>query len=293
MKLVRAWTLLATLLLSSTMLALVTIDGVANAGGVTDATIELPSGKVFYRDSGGKGVPIVLLHASSGNSLLWEYQMPAFAAAGYRAIAIDYRGLNGRGSISTLIDELSNKLNLDKFHLLGTAAGGGMALQYALSHAEKLRSLIVADSVGVVQDKDYVDLGSRLRPSPSFYQLPLDFRELGPSYRAANPEGVKHWLALIGNETPPSSGAGGVGGSGTTRGSGVTPVTWAKLETFKVPTLLMTGDADLYTPPSVLRMFSVHMKQAETAIIPESGHSSYWENPDIFNRTVLAFISKY
>jgi hypothetical protein len=35
-------------------------------------------------------------------------------------------------------------------------------------------------------------------------------------------------------------------------------VTWAKLEIPKVPTLLLTGDADLYTPPSVLRMFAAH-----------------------------------
>jgi pimeloyl-ACP methyl ester carboxylesterase len=60
-----------------------------------------------------------------------------------------------------------------------------------------------------------------------------------------------------------------------------------------VPTLLITGDADLYTPPSVLRMFIAHMKDAESAIIPESGHSAYWENPEVFNRTVLGFIGRH
>ena len=70
-------------------------------------------------------------------------------------------------------------------------------------------------------------------------------------------------------------------------------VTWAKLETLKVPTLLMTGDADLYTPPSVLRMFTARMPHAETAVIVETGHSSYWENSQAFNAVVLAFIRKH
>ena len=75
--------------------------------------------------------------------------------------------------------------------------------------------------------------------------------------------------------------------------SGNVEVTWAKLETLQVPTLLLTGDADLYTPPSVLRMFATHMRHAELTVIPETGHSSYWEKPEVFNRTVLAFIARH
>jgi pimeloyl-ACP methyl ester carboxylesterase len=60
-----------------------------------------------------------------------------------------------------------------------------------------------------------------------------------------------------------------------------------------MPTLLVTGDADLYTPPSVLRMFAQRMPHAEVAIIPETGHSSYWENPAVFNATLLAFLQKH
>ena len=55
----------------------------------------------------------------------------------------------------------------------------------------------------------------------------------------------------------------------------------------------MTGDADLYMPPSVLRMFLAHMHAAEWVIIPETGHSSYWENPSPFNTALLAFLSKH
>ena len=55
----------------------------------------------------------------------------------------------------------------------------------------------------------------------------------------------------------------------------------------------MTGDADLYTPPSVLRMFTARMPHAETAVIVETGHSSYWENSQAFNAVVLAFIRKH
>lgn len=55
----------------------------------------------------------------------------------------------------------------------------------------------------------------------------------------------------------------------------------------------MTGDADLYTPPSVLRLFVERIDHAEYFIIPETGHSSFWENPEVFNQRVLEFIAQH
>lgn len=276
------------------------------AAVINDITVELPSGKRFYRDSGGSGVAVVFLHSAWGNSMLWEYQIPAFTAAGYRFIAINFRpvpraapGAVAEGPPSPHINELMAKLGIERFHLVGTAAGGGIALQYALANPGKLRSITIANSIGGVQDNEYADMGRRIRP-PQFNQLPLEFRELGPSYRAANPDGVKRWLTLSGEGSgAPAPGGAAPGGppapAGPPGGIGNSPhaVTWAKLEAFRVPTLLLTGDADLYTPPSVLRMFTARMKHAESAVIAESGHSSYWENPETFNRTVLAFIGKH
>ena len=134
-------------------------------------------------------------------------------------------------------------------------------------------------------DSKYIEMSSRLRPPQFFNQLPVEFRELGPSYRAAEPAGAARWLALS-SKKQNSAGA-------KTQDGGNAEVTWAKLETLKVPTLLMTGDADLYTPPSVLRMFTTRMPHAESAVIAETGHSSYWESPQAFNQAVLAFIRKH
>src|SRR2546428_8192137 len=53
---------------------------------------ELPGVRLWYRDSGGSGVPVVFLHAATGSSRVWEHQEHAFVAAGYRFIAYDRRG---------------------------------------------------------------------------------------------------------------------------------------------------------------------------------------------------------
>lgn len=261
----------------------------------TDQIVELTSGPVFYRDSGGGGTPLVCLHPASGNSMTWEYQIPVFTQAGFRFIAIDYRGVGvpaGPGDWTAQINELIVRLGIGegagRFHLLGTAAGGGNALQYALAHAGKLRSMVICNSTGNVQDAEYLAMGKRMRPVPQFDALPVDVRELGPSYRAENAEGVARWLKLS-HEPPVKWDRPPV------KPQPLQPenaVTWARLDTLKLPTLLLTGDADLWTPPSVLRMFARRMPHAETAIIAETGHSSYWENPGEFNRVVLDFLKR-
>lgn len=216
---------------------------------------------------------MVFLHAGSGTARMWEQQIPDFTAAGYRFIAPDRRA---EGSAIDDLEALADHLGLDRFHLVGTAAGGILAVDYALSHPEKLRSLVVANSIVGVQDEEYLEMTRRLRPAPEFNAIPADIRELGPSYRAANPAGAKRWKELA-------------------QHSSLSParnrITFAALETIQVPTLLITGDADLYTPPSVLRLFAARFPRCESLVIPECGHSAFWEQPEAFNRAVLDFIT--
>ena len=261
---------------------------------VPEAYAEFPGVRLFYRDTGGNGVPVVFVHAATGNSFVWEYQLPAFTAVGYRVVAYDRRGF-GRSSIDptgpqpgTAADDLLglvNHLRLDRFHLVGTAAGGGVSFDFALSFPERVRSLVIANAGGNVQDADYLKLSRRMRPSPQFDALPPDVRELGPSYRAADAEGTRRWLELHDLSWP--------GGSPPKAQATRNRITFALLETLKVPTLLLTGDADLYTPPSVLRLFTARIRNAESVVVPEVGHSTYWEQPETFNRIVLAFIGKH
>ena len=246
----------------------------------------LAGARIWFEDTGGRGVPVVFLHAGSGSSLLWKHQLPAFAAAGYRAIAYDRRG-HGRtqadGPAQSAADELLallDQLGIEKAHLVGTAAGGIAAFDFALAFPDRLRTLVVANSHGGVQDEDYLALQRHLRPAP-FDSLPGELRELGPCYRAADPVGVAEWKALEHESLPD-----GVMPKVLTRQR----ITFDALATIKAPLLLLTGDADLYIPPPVLGQFAAKLPHARTTVIPACGHSAYWEQPDKFNKAVLDFL---
>ena len=261
--------------------ALILAKGLAPSEGV----------HLFYTDSGGNGVPVVLMHAATGSVRAWEHQTPALVKAGYRVIAFDRRGW-GRTTVDpntppgTAADDLialMDSLHIDRVHLVGTAAGGFVTFDTALSFPSRLRSIVVANSIGGVQDPEFLELGRRLRPA-EFTAMPPELREVSPSYRAANPEGTRKWVEL----------------EKMSRQAGAPPaqplknvITFAKLESINVPALLLTGDADMFSPPPVLRMFAMHIRHAETVVVPEAGHSTYWEQPDAFNRAVLAFIRKH
>ena len=264
------------------------------AAPAREAYANLPGVRIWYRDTGGGGTPVVLLHAATGSSRAWELQIPAFTAAGYRVIAYDRRGW-GRSVVDpagappgTSADDLHaliRHLDIDRFHLVGTAAGGFVALDYALSFPRQVRSLVVASSIGGIQDEEYLALGRRIRPSPQFDALPPDFREIGPSYRAANPEGTQRWIELERMSRPEGPPAP----AQPMRNR----VTFALLDTIAAPTLLLTGDADLYAPPPVMQMFKARLRNAESIVVPGAGHSVYWEQPEIFNRALLAFFARH
>lgn len=260
---------------------------------VHEAYAELPGARIFYTDTGGSGVPVVFLHAATGSSRVWEYQIPAFTAAGYRVIAFDRRGW-GRTVIdpsgtqpSTGADDLRgllDHLGITRAHLVATAAGAIVALDFALSFPQQVRSLVIANTIGGVQDAEVLDLGRRLRP-PQFDALPPEFRELGPAYRAANAEGTRRWMELekISRPEGPRAPAQPMRNR----------LTLSLVESIRLPALFVTGDADLYAPPPVMKLFASRVGNSEFLVVPEAGHSTYWEKPEIFNRAVLNFIGKH
>ena len=51
-----------------------------------------------------------------------------------------------------------------------------------------------------------------------------------------------------------------------------------------MPLLFIAGGADLYAPPGLMRLLKARVKHSEFVVVPEAGHSAYWEQPDTVQR---------
>jgi pimeloyl-ACP methyl ester carboxylesterase len=253
---------------------------------------ELPGAKLWFTDTGGTGTPIVLLHANTGTSASWEPQATAFSREGYRVIAFDRRGWGQSfadpatgtqpGSVAADLDALASYLQLEKFHLVGVAGGGFVSLDYAAWRPERLRSLVVAGSTGQFAEKEMRDFTARVE-IPELRKQAAVYREVGPSYQGANPEGTNRWVEIEEHAQQPGAPSQPLR----------TPNTFAKLSTVTMPILVIAADADLLAPPALMRTWAAHLKNYEWATVPDSGHAIAWEHPDMFNEKVLGFVKRH
>jgi imidazolonepropionase-like amidohydrolase/pimeloyl-ACP methyl ester carboxylesterase len=250
----------------------------------------LPGVRLWFTDTGGPGEPVVFLHANTGTSESWEPQIDAFARAGYRVIAFDRRGW-GRsvadpttgpqpGRASDDLHALADYLKLDRFHLVGVAGGGFVALDYAASHTDRLLSLVVGASTGSVSDREVQDVIARIE-IPGIRALPAHYREVGASYRGTHPEGTARWLEIHERARQPGAPAQPLR----------SPNTYAKLATISVRTLVVAADADLLAPPGLMKLWARHVRDAQWTMVADAGHSVAWEQPAVFNEIVLQFLA--
>jgi pimeloyl-ACP methyl ester carboxylesterase len=57
--------------------------------------------------------------------------------------------------------------------------------------------------------------------------------------------------------------------------------------------LVLTGEADLYAPPPLMRLIAAHLSRCEMVTLREVGHAAYWEAPQDFNHRVLDFLRRH
>jgi len=62
------------------------------------------------------------------------------------------------------------------------------------------------------------------------------------------------------------------------------------LSSFKVPTLVIVGEEDGVTPPDLSRKMHEHIGGSQLVVIPEAGHLSSLESPEVFNGALADFL---
>ncbi|HVH05837.1 MAG TPA: alpha/beta hydrolase [Myxococcota bacterium] len=110
-----------------------------------------------YEEHGGGDRPFVLVHGFTGSRDDWKEHLPYLGKRG-RTIAVDQRGHGGStntGDAATYrIEQLAADLagfldavGAPEIDLLGHSMGGGVALRFVLQYPERVRSLILMDTL--------------------------------------------------------------------------------------------------------------------------------------------------
>ena len=111
-----------------------------------------PVHNIYYEQAGDPaGQPVVFLHGGPGGGLVPEYRR-YFDPAAYRVVLFDQRGsgqstphaeLEGNTTWDLVedIEKLRTHLGIDSWHVFGGSWGSTLALAYAETHPDRVRSL--------------------------------------------------------------------------------------------------------------------------------------------------------
>jgi len=113
------------------------------------ATVE--KAKIYYETTGG-GTPFVMIHAGVADSRQWNNEF-AFFASDYQVVRYDMRGygksepVDGEFShMSDLISVLETLEVNEPMILMGCSMGGGLVMDFALTHPSRVKALIMVGS---------------------------------------------------------------------------------------------------------------------------------------------------
>jgi pimeloyl-ACP methyl ester carboxylesterase len=268
--------------------------------------LDLPGGlHIHYRDQGARdGPPIVMIHGYSAALQAWE---PWVARLGdrYRIVTLDLPGHGLTRAPATyvasldryadVVDAVTERLGLGPYVVVGNSMGGGVAWTLALTHPNRVRGLVLVDSIGwpTPQDEGGSSLLYKVLSSPVglWAMKNLDTRWYAQgSLRAAYVTPSLVTPALIDRYVDLSRAPGHRAILLNIGKSSGPPVTAQTLGGIKAPTLVMHGEADAIVPLSVGQALAAAIPGAKLVTYPGVGHVPMEQIPDHSAQDLRAFL---
>lgn len=266
------------------------------------ATAHVNGVNLYYQVT-GDGFPLVFCHEFGGDCRSWEAQVRFFSRR-YRVITYNNRGYPP-SEVPTDLEAYSQEivredlyhllrhLKVRKAHVIGLSMGGNLTLHFGFAHPEMCASLVVAGcgagSTNRVQfKKDVKTVAGRLEKEGM--RAVADFYSVGPTrvqFKRKDPRGWQEFKEQL-------AGHSAVGSALTFRGVQLRrPSVFElepKLKQLQVPTLILIGDEDEPCIEPAIFMKRL-IPRAGLITFAQSGHAINLEEPDLFNRVVLDFLT--
>lgn len=259
--------------------------------------LDLDDGIGLYYEVHGPAIgtaPAVLFaHGAGGNALVWWQQVPAFTEH-FTAITFDHRAFgrspdleDGPGRLAFGTDTLAlvDHLELERVHFVAHSMGGRTAFGLFTRAPDRLASIIYSGTTGgCVSDE------SRARKAEleaeGYYEGSLLRRAMAESFYEDSPERAYLYRQLRGINPPrPRDFLAPTPRRLNYRGSTAT-----RLSESGIPLLWIVGEQDRVVAPELMEMSHRLTPGSRFHVVPEAGHSAYFERPTQWRDAVLRFI---
>ncbi len=245
--------------------------------------ISLGRGKIYY-EIHGEGTPVIGLHHGMSCVRTWKDQVSAFGEQ-FSFVVYDRLG-HGRSehyvpyeedyfeNRADELRELITELGFDSVHLCGLCEGGAVALVFASSWPEKVKTLILpsvgyyGDDQTIAKCEQYFHPWTELSESVRNRLI----RDHGEGYATLKWESVREAKPYV-----------------WSRSYDLRP----RFGSIEAPTLVMGGDRDQFFGIEHPIVAYEQIKDSELCILPRAGHFLNEEASVMFNEITMGFLRRH
>ena len=238
---------------------------------------------------------VILLHGLGANGDSWQYQWQPLASAGYRVIVPDMYGFgrspyehkkNTIASMAEDVNELMQKLGVEKASFVGLSMGGAISMLFALKYPQKVEKLVLANTAARFANKIAGNMYKIIKRIFVMSVMPRHYGANMVSRFVFPKSGQEAFRAEFFKEIMMSN----KGAYFDSVRSIIRHDVRADLEKINIPTLVIGGTDDLVTPGFLQKLLHQKIKNSKLVMIEGAGHVSSVDSAAAFNREMLDFL---
>lgn len=243
----------------------------------------------------GQGSPVVLVHGVGLDHSMWRAQIAALARH-RQVVAYDMLGHGrsakpaGQRQLDDFAEQLTRLLEhlvLGPISLIGFSMGGAVAQNFAVQHPNRLRRLVLMNTVFRRTNRQRVAVLARLAQVKEAGSANIDAaiaRWFAPEFQTRRPDVIAHVRTLFTNNDPAAYfEAYRVFATADAE-------LWDAPRTITCPTLVMTGEFDVNSTPDMTHALAAAIPNAKAIVIPRQRHMMPMEDPESVNAALLDFL---